>query len=118
MGRGSSIITISSVLGLTTLGCRRRGTARAKPRSWGSPATWQRSAPDVGGSASTRSRPAGSKSEMTDQLDPDDLEGQIRDRIVAGRLGEVDEAAAGVVFLASDSVSYISGVTLPADGGH
>ena len=50
---------------------------------------------------------------MTDQLDPDYLEGQIRDRIVAGRLGEVDEAAAAVVFLASDSASYISGVNLP-----
>ena len=53
---------------------------------------------------------------MTDQLDPDYLEGQIRDRIVAGRLGEVDEAAAAVVFLASDSASYISGVNLPVQG--
>jgi NAD(P)-dependent dehydrogenase (short-subunit alcohol dehydrogenase family) len=41
----------------------------------------------------------------------------ISARIPIGRLGEPEDAAATVVFLASDASSYITGVTLPVDGG-
>ena len=34
-----------------------------------------------------------------------------------GRVGEVSEVADAVVFLASDNASFITGVTLPIDGG-
>ena len=34
-----------------------------------------------------------------------------------GRLGEVEDVAAAVVFLVSDRASWITGVTLPVDGG-
>ncbi len=34
-----------------------------------------------------------------------------------GRLGEPEDVAAAVVFLASDKASWITGVTLPVDGG-
>ena len=33
------------------------------------------------------------------------------------RIGEVDEVAYGVLFLASDEASYITGAELPIDGG-
>ncbi len=39
------------------------------------------------------------------------------DRIPMSRLGEPNEIAAGILFLASDAASYITGVTLPIDGG-
>ena len=117
MGPGSSIINISSVLGLTTAGLPQAAYCASKAALVG--LTRDLAAQWTGrkGIRVNALAPGWFESEMTDQLDPDYLAGQIRDRIVAGRLGEVDEAAAAVVFLASDAASYISGVTLPVDGG-
>jgi meso-butanediol dehydrogenase / (S,S)-butanediol dehydrogenase / diacetyl reductase len=38
-------------------------------------------------------------------------------QIPLGRIGTVDDVAAAVLFLASDEASYITGVSLPIDGG-
>jgi len=38
--------------------------------------------------------------------------------IPQGRIGEVDEIAAAIAFLASPSASHITGATLPVDGGY
>ncbi|GAA4267029.1 SDR family oxidoreductase [Frondihabitans peucedani] len=50
------------------------------------------------------------------QDDPDRAAG-ILGRIPAGRWGEPDDLAGAVVFLASDAAAYVTGVTLPVDGG-
>jgi 2-dehydro-3-deoxy-D-gluconate 5-dehydrogenase len=39
-------------------------------------------------------------------------------RTPAGRWGEADETAGAAVFLASDAANFITGVTLPVDGGY
>jgi 3-oxoacyl-[acyl-carrier protein] reductase len=41
----------------------------------------------------------------------------LLDRVPLGRLGTPDDVAAGVTYLMSDGASYITGVTLPINGG-
>jgi NAD(P)-dependent dehydrogenase (short-subunit alcohol dehydrogenase family) len=55
-------------------------------------------------------------SEMTDQMDDGDAD-LIKLLTPAGRLGDPSELAAVAVFLASDAASYVTGITLPVDGG-
>lgn len=42
---------------------------------------------------------------------------QITSRIPTHRLGEADEITGAILFLASDAGNYITGVTIPVDGG-
>lgn len=44
-------------------------------------------------------------------------EEELVSRIPLGRLASIEDLANAVVFLVSDKASYISGVTLPVDGG-
>jgi NAD(P)-dependent dehydrogenase (short-subunit alcohol dehydrogenase family) len=53
---------------------------------------------------------------MTDEMDPKEAE-YVKAITPAGRLGDPMELAAVGVFLASDAASYVTGITLPVDGG-
>jgi NAD(P)-dependent dehydrogenase (short-subunit alcohol dehydrogenase family) len=55
-------------------------------------------------------------SEMTEQYAPGYVAEQLK-RIPSGRMGDLRELAATVVFLASDAAGYIVGQTLVVDGG-
>lgn len=54
--------------------------------------------------------------DMTDSL-PDDQKDLLLSRVPAGRLGEAEEVAAVVVFLAGDPAGYITGETIHVNGG-
>jgi len=53
---------------------------------------------------------------MTDELS-DDVKDAMLTKIPAGRMGNPDEIAAGVVYLASEEAQYITGQTLHINGG-
>jgi 3-oxoacyl-[acyl-carrier protein] reductase len=54
--------------------------------------------------------------DMTAALDPDQRQALIQ-QIPLGRLGQVQDVAAAVVFLASPGASYVTGCTLHVNGG-
>jgi NAD(P)-dependent dehydrogenase (short-subunit alcohol dehydrogenase family) len=54
---------------------------------------------------------------MTDQFDGDYVSATIVPRTLHGRLGRAEELNAALIFLASDASSYVTGITLPVDGG-
>ena len=56
------------------------------------------------------------ETDMTDNL-PEDQKAVLASQIPMGRLGTVDEVAKAVLFLASDSGSYITAQTLHINGG-
>ena len=56
------------------------------------------------------------ESEMTEMY-PEGYLDLMSYRILSGRQGDPAELAATIVFLASDAAGYVTGQTLPVDGG-
>lgn len=56
------------------------------------------------------------ETDMTAEL-PEEIKAKMLERIALGRLGQVDEIAATVAFLASPPAAYITGETIHVNGG-
>jgi NAD(P)-dependent dehydrogenase (short-subunit alcohol dehydrogenase family) len=117
MQPGSSVINISSVMALTTAKMPAAGYTSAKAAvlgltrdlaaQWGTEKGIRVNALVLGTFPS----------EQTAAYSENYKAKVIKARIPIGRLGEPEDVAATCVFLASDASSYITGVTLPVDGG-
>ncbi len=116
MEPGSSIINISSVLGLTTAGLPQAAYAASKAGLIGLTRDLAQQWTGRKGIRVNAIAPGFFASEMTDQYPEGYLESQ-QARIPVGRKGDPRELAATAVFLASDAAGYITGQTLPVDGG-
>jgi NAD(P)-dependent dehydrogenase (short-subunit alcohol dehydrogenase family) len=116
MKPGSSIVNISSILALTTGGLPQAaysaskagliGLTRDLAQQWGT-----RKGIRVNAVA-----PGFFESEMTDHYQPGYLDSMTA-RVVLGRMGDPEELAASVVWLASDAATYVTGQTIVVDGG-
>ena len=116
MQPGSSVINISSVLGLTTAGLPQAAYAASKAGLIGLTRDLAQQWTGRKGIRVNAVAPGFFASEMTEQYPDGYLESQAG-RIPVGRKGDPAELAATVVFLASDAAGYITGQTLPVDGG-
>jgi len=116
MQPGSSIVNISSVLGLTTAGLPQAAYASSKAGLIGMTRDLAQQWTGRKGIRVNAVAPGFFASEMTEQYPDGYLESQ-EGRIPVGRKGDPAELAATVVFLASDAAGYVTGQTLPVDGG-
>ncbi|SDJ39383.1 NAD(P)-dependent dehydrogenase, short-chain alcohol dehydrogenase family [Frankineae bacterium MT45] len=116
MQLGSSIINISSVLGITTGGLPQAAYAASKAGIIG---LTRDLAQQWGGRKGIRVNaiaPGFFQSEMTHQYPDGYLESQSQ-RVVLGRIGDPAELAATLIWLASPAGGYVTGQTVVVDGG-
>lgn len=116
MTEGGSIINVSSVLGITTAGLPQAAYAASKAGLLGLTRDLAQQWTQRKGIRVNAIAPGFFASEMTDQY-PEAYLPAMLSRIPAGRTGDPAELAATVVFLAGDGAGYITGQTLPVDGG-
>jgi NAD(P)-dependent dehydrogenase (short-subunit alcohol dehydrogenase family) len=117
MRPGSSIVNVSSVLAVTTLGLPQAAYSSSKAGVLGLTRDLARQWSGRKGIRVNAVLPGLIRSEMLDEYDDQYLAQLVADRSVIGRLGDQEECAAGILFLASPAASYITGVGLPIDGG-
>jgi NAD(P)-dependent dehydrogenase (short-subunit alcohol dehydrogenase family) len=116
MQPGSSIINISSVLGITTGGLPQAAYSASKAGLNGLTRDLAQQWMGRKGIRVNSIAPGFFESEMTETY-PDGYLDLALQRVPAGRKGDPAELAATVVFLASEAAGYITGQTLPVDGG-
>ncbi len=112
--RQGRIINISSVVGhMGNAGQTNYAAAKA-----GMTGFTKSMAMEVGGRGITVNcvAPGFIETDMTAEL-PEDIKAKMLERIAIGRLGQVDEIAATVAFLASPGAAYITGETIHVNGG-
>ena len=116
MPRGSSIINIGSVIGLTSGGLPQAAYSSSKAALIGLTRDLAQQWTGRKGIRVNTIAPGMFESEMTDQFPPGFMQSQLP-RIPIGRIGHHQELCAAAVFLASEAAGYITGITMPVDGG-
>ena len=116
MKPGSSIINVGSILGFTTANLPQAAYAASKAGLIGLTRDLAQQWTGRKGIRVNLVAPGFFHSEMTDQFPPGYLDTQMP-RVLVGRPGDPAELSAAVVFLASDASSYVTGASLPVDGG-
>ena len=116
MRPGSSVVNISSVLALTTAGLPQAAYAASKSGLLGLTRDLAQQWGARKGIRVNAIAPGFFPTEMTGEYRPGYLE-SLQHRVLLGRMGELPELAAAVVFLASPAAGYITGATVVVDGG-
>src|SRR4051812_21424956 len=116
MEPGSSIVNISSVLGLTTAGLPQAAYSASKAAVLGLTRDLAQQWGPRKGIRVNAIAPGFFESEMTYAYKPGYLE-SLMPRVLLGRMGDPAELAATLVWLASDAGGFVTGQTIVVDGG-
>ncbi|WP_211901871.1 SDR family NAD(P)-dependent oxidoreductase [Saccharopolyspora erythraea] len=117
MRPGSSIVNIASVLGLITSFAPQAAYTASKAGLIGLTRDLAQQWTGRKGIRVNAIAPGYFASEMSAVVPQEQLGRFLQQTSPLGRLGEQHELDPAVVFLASDASSYITGITLPVDGG-
>jgi NAD(P)-dependent dehydrogenase (short-subunit alcohol dehydrogenase family) len=116
MEPGSAVVNLSSVMAVTTAKMPASGYSAAKAGVLGMTrdlaAQW-----GPKGIRVNAILPGVFLTEATANYSPNYQRKIVDSRVPAGRLGDPIEIASTAVFLASDAAAYITGVSVPVDGG-
>jgi NAD(P)-dependent dehydrogenase (short-subunit alcohol dehydrogenase family) len=111
-----TIVNIGSIIGLTTGGLPQAAYSASKAALMGLTRDLAQQWTVRKGIRVNCIAPGFFATEMTDQYDPDYVQLMMM-RVVSGRLGDVEELAATLVWLVSDAAGYVTGQTIVVDGG-
>ena len=116
MEPGSAIVNIASIAALTSGGLPQAAYSASKAGLIGLTRDLAVQWTGRKGIRVAAIAPGFFASEMTDQF-PDAYLETVLPRVPAGRIGDTEELAAALVFLASPAGGYVTGTTLIVDGG-
>jgi NAD(P)-dependent dehydrogenase (short-subunit alcohol dehydrogenase family) len=116
MGEGGSIVNVGSILGETTMALPQAAYSSSKAAILGLSRDLAVQWTGRKGIRVNTLAPGMFPTEMTD-LYADGYVESMLPRIPAGRVGEIEELVAALLFLASDASSYVTGTVLSVDGG-
>jgi NAD(P)-dependent dehydrogenase (short-subunit alcohol dehydrogenase family) len=117
MEPGSSVVNIASVLGLIKSYAPQAAYSASKAAVMGLTRDLSQQWSGRKGIRVNAIAPGYFESEMTAAIPGDTLNEFVDQTSTLKRLGRQHELDAAVIFLASDASSYITGITLPVDGG-
>ncbi|GAA1017023.1 oxidoreductase [Acrocarpospora pleiomorpha] len=117
MRPGSSIVNIGSILGETTAELPQAAYSASKAAIIGLTRDLAQQWTSRRGIRVNCLEPGFFASEMTDEYPDGYLDRMLTRRVPMGRPGDPAELVSAAVFLASTAGSYITGATLPVDGG-
>lgn len=113
---GGAIVNISSILGMRPGGLPQAAYASSKAGLIGLTRDLAAQWTARKGIRVNALAPGFFPSEMTDQMPEDSIE-IVKALTAAQRVGRPEELASTLIWLVSDASSYVSGVTVPVDGG-
>ena len=113
---GGAIVNISSILGMRPGGLPQAAYASSKAGVIGLTRDLAAQWTARKGIRVNALAPGFFPSEMTDEMPEATIE-MVRSLTAAQRIGRPEELASTLIWLVSDASSYVSGVTVPVDGG-
>jgi NAD(P)-dependent dehydrogenase (short-subunit alcohol dehydrogenase family) len=118
MGRGSSIVNVTSIMGMTSDGLPHAAYSASKAGLIGLTRDLAHQWTGRKGIRVNALAPGWfPETEMHGATPEGHVDRMVEQRILAGRVGRNEEVCSALLFLASDASSYVTGTTLVVDGG-